>query len=295
MLLREKFDKIDFLSEGQRAILQYMYDHSQEIASMTVKQIAQEAYTSPATLIRLAKNLGYNGFEDLRRDFLQEEKYLNNNFTDIDANVPFRMSDNYIGIASKITALAKETADDTLSLMEYKSLKKAVDLLLQAEKIHLTAISFPLLYGYDFQLKMMRLGKPVEIMGILGEQLYSSPIIGPKDCALVISYSGETPLIREMLQVYKRKSIPIIAITSVGTSTLRASCTVALSVTTREKLYSKISGYSNELSIKLILDILYSCVFKEDYQKNLENKINLSRQAEPGRFSTTEVLREDKN
>lgn len=295
MLLREKFDRVDFLSESQQAILQYMYGHSQEIASMTVKQIAQAAYTSPATLIRLAKNLGYNGFEDLRRDFLQEEKYLNKSFRDIDANIPFGISDNYIGIASKIAALAKETADDTLSLMEYQNLKKAVNLLLQAEKIHLTAISFPLLYGYDFQLKMMRLGKSVEIMSILGEQLYSSSIIGPKDCALVISYSGETPLIREMLQVYKRKDIPIIAITSVGTSTLRANCTVALSVTTREKLYSKIAGYSNELSIKLILDILYSCVFKEDYHKNLENKINLSQQAEPGRFSTTEVLREEES
>lgn len=69
MLLREKFEKMTNLSEGQKSILQYMCDHSQEIASMTIKELAQATYTSPATLIRVSKKLGYNGFDELKKTF----------------------------------------------------------------------------------------------------------------------------------------------------------------------------------------------------------------------------------
>lgn len=292
MLLKERIKSTPHLSDSQRSVLEYMYENPHEIAGMTLKEIAAASYTSPATLVRLAKNLGYDGYEELRRDFLKEEEYINQSFHSIDANTPFHANDNYMGIASKLTTLMKETADDTLSLIEFQDLKKAVNILLDAEKIHLTAISFPLLHGYDFQLKMRKIGKLVEVVDLLGEQLYTDPIIGPKDCALMISYSGETPLIRQMIKLYRRKQIPIIGITSIGNSTLRSNATVCLSVTTREKLYSKIAGYANGTSIQLLLDILYSCVFKENYEVNFHNKKKLSERSEPGRFATYDVMKE---
>lgn len=292
MLLKERIESVPHLSDSQQGALNYMYENPHEITGMTLKEIAAASYTSPATLVRLAKNLGYDGFEELRKDFIKEEEYNNRSFHSIDANIPFHGNDNYMGIASKLTALMKETADDTLSLMEFQNLKKAVDILLKAEKIHLTAISFPLLHGYDFQLKMRKIGKLVEIVDLLGEQLYSDPIVTPEDCALIISYSGETPLIRQMITLYRKKKIPIIGITSIGSSTLRNSANVCLSITTHEKLYSKIAGFSNGMSIQLILDILYSCVFKENYSANFENKKELSKRSEPGRFATYDVLKE---
>lgn len=292
MLLKERIENTPHLTENQQAVLTYMFANPHEIADMTLKEIAQMSFTSPATLIRLSKNLGYDGFEELRRDFLKEQEYINHNYQSIDANFPFQSNDNYMAIASKLATLTKETADDTLSLLEFKDLKKAVAILLNAEKIHLTAISFPLLYGYDFQLKMRRIGKLVEIADLLGEQLYADPIIHPGDCALIISYSGETPVIRQMIRLYKKKQIPIVAITSLGDSTLRRNADVSLCVTTREKLYSKIEGFSNGVSIHLLLDILYSCVFKENYETNLQNKMNLSKHSEPGRFATYDVMKE---
>lgn len=292
MLLKERIEGTPHLSESQQAVLTYMYENPHEIAGMTLKELAAASYTSPATLIRLSKNLGYSGFEELRRDFLKEEEYANRSVHSIDANLPFHGNDNYMGIASKLTTLMKETADDTLSLIEFQDLKKAVNILIEAEKIHLTAISFPLLHGYDFQLKMRKIGKLVEIVDVLGEQLYSAPIITPRDCALMISYSGETPLIRQMISLYKKKGIPIVGVTSIGNSTLRRNASVCLSITTREKLYSKIAGFSNGASIQLVLDILYSCIFKENYVANLENKKKLSMRSEPGRFATYDVMKE---
>ncbi len=55
----------------------------------------------------------------------------------------------------------------------------------------------------------------------------------------------------------------------------------------------KIAGYSNENSIKLILDILYSCYFNLMYDDNLARRIAISEQAEVGRESTLEIMKED--
>lgn len=292
MLLKERIENTNYLSKAQKNVLDYMYEHPLEIKGMTLKEISSKTYTSPATLVRLAKNLNYAGFEELREDFLKEQAYLTQNIHSINANLPFDSNDDYMKIANKLTILNKETVDDTLSLLEYKNLSKAVEILNTSDQIHLTAISFPLIHGYDFQLKMRKLGKQVNIVDVLGEQLYAEAVIHPNDCALLISYSGETPLIREMIPVYKRKNIPIIAITSIGDSSLRRNADVCLSITTREKQYSKIAGFSNGTSIQLLLDILYSCVFSKDYENNLKNKLELSKRSEPGRFASYDAIKE---
>lgn len=63
------------------------------------------------------------------------------------------------------------------------------------------------------------------------------------------------------------------------------------SITTREKLYSKIGTYFSNDSIHLILDILYSCLFKNNYDYNLEYKTNISRDTDK-RFSDSYLLKE---
>ncbi len=292
MLLTEKIQEIDHLSSGQKMIADFLLEQKDGIAGMTIKEIAHRTYTSPATLIRFAKNLGYDGFDQLKKDFLKEQEYINQHFTKIDANCPFLPNEGLLSIAGKISSLVKETVDDTLSLLTHEDLHNAVSILERSDRIHLCAISFPLLYGRDFQLKMRRVGKIVEITELVGEQLFTEPIIGSKDCAIVVSYSGETTVPRNMTTLYKKHKIPVISLTSMGSNYVREHSDVCLTITTREKLYSKIAGYSSEFSIKLLLDILYSCYFRSHYQPFLEQKTRLSKTAEHGRKSTSEILKE---
>lgn len=292
MLLLERIQKIENLSSGQRAIADFLLNEKDGISEMTIKEIAHVTHTSPATLIRFAKNLGYEGFDHLKKDFLEEQRYLNEHFTSIDANHPFQANEALLSIAGKLTALMKETADDTFALLTHKDLSEAVNIIEKADKIHLSAISFPLLYARDFQLKMRRIGKLVEITELVGEQLFTDSIISPNDCGLIVSYSGETTVPCNMARLYKKHKIPIISITSIGSNFIRDHSDVCLSITTREKLYSKIAGYSSEFSIKLLLDILYSCYFRNHYDEFLEQKTKLSKFAEPGRKSSAEILKE---
>ena len=55
--------------------------------------------------------------------------------------------------------------------------------------------------------------------------------------------------------------MPIIAITSVGHNHLSDMANVTLNITTREKSFSKIGGFTSLESISIILNILYSLSF----------------------------------
>lgn len=89
----------------------------------------------------------------------------------------------------------------------------------------------------------------------------------------------------------RKNKTPIIALTSIGENTLKNFADCSFSIRSREKLYSKIATYSTNNSVHLILDILYSCLFKMNYDYNLEYKTNISKNIEE-RFSTSNLLKE---
>lgn len=53
------------LTELDNEILHYVIEHIDEVQDMGVRRLAKEVYTSPASIIRLSKKLGYAGFTDM--------------------------------------------------------------------------------------------------------------------------------------------------------------------------------------------------------------------------------------
>ena len=80
----------------------------------------------------------------------------------------------------------------------------------------------------------------------------------------------------QIAKILQKQNIPIIALTSIGENSLASVSQAVLRMTTRERLYSKIANFTINSSICYLLDVLYSCVFAEDYQKNLNHLIAIS-------------------
>ncbi|MDV2888571.1 MurR/RpiR family transcriptional regulator, partial [Alkalihalophilus pseudofirmus] len=53
------------LTELDVQLLQYIIDNLDNVLQKGVRTIAKENYTSPATVIRLSKKMGYSGFVDM--------------------------------------------------------------------------------------------------------------------------------------------------------------------------------------------------------------------------------------
>ncbi|HDR7590085.1 sugar isomerase [Bacillus mycoides] len=291
MLLIEKM-KEDIFSSSESEIIIYLFKQRENIKDKTIKQISKETYTHPSTLIRIAKKLGYSGWVELKNSFLGEIEYLNSHFSSIDANYPFDDRDSIMTVANKMALLNQTTISDTLSLLNHDDLQRATNMLDEAAHIKVFSMYHNLLICHDFKSKMNRIGKHVSLCTV--DPHFEAVNSNTETCAIVISYSGESEDIVGLLPFLKRKKVPVIALTSIGENTLTKYADCILRITTREKLYSKIGSFSSNESICFLLDLLYACVFSEDYKNNLEYKIRISKYFDH-RKSSNKVMQEVKH
>ena len=215
MLIEQKLEEIK-LSSAQKTVAEYLLDKRTEIENMTIQEIAKQTYTSVATIIRLAKKLGYSGYQELKEDFLKELHYLDHYFTDIDPNYPFDSTDTIQKIVGKISKLEKETIEDTWALIDHDSLQNAVWTMKKSQRIHLCAISYCLMLGQMFRLDMMRIGVSVNICDISGDELFLPALVSKDDCVIFISYSGQIEKLCLLARKVKERGAKIIVISALG-------------------------------------------------------------------------------
>lgn len=279
MLLQEKMKSTDF-SPSERIVVDFILNKQELIQNYTTTTIASETYTSPSVLVRISKKLGFNGYNDLKKAFLEEVLYLKHNFQNLDANIPFASKDSIMNIAAIITKLKQESLSDTLSLIHHDSLHKAVLFLQKGCTIKVFAISNLTFLAEEFVFKLRHIGLKAETYSISNTLLQEAMMVSANDCAVCISYSGESPELICVAKTLKKNHVPIIAISCVGENSLTRLSNVVLQIATREKSYSKIGAFTSQESISLILDILYSCLFKTDYNRHYAFKTQLSKATE---------------
>ena len=290
MLLIKKMQEMQF-SNSERIVIDYILQKEERIKEYSTKRVADETFTSPSILIRIAKKLNFNGWNDWKVAYINELNYLKNHFQDIDANIPFIHTDSLMTVANKIATVHTESISDTRSLLQYETLQKAVQLIDQSHTVKIFAASNNVFPAQQFQHKLDRINKPALVPTIVDDIYFDAGRCTRNDCAIVVSYSGETIILLEVCEILKKRKVPIIAITSLGENRLSKYAQATLHITTREREYSKISGFSSTASISLILDTLYACLFSLNYQANFDYKVKLSQSIED-RYNVRDIRNE---
>lgn len=267
---------LDF-THAEVEIAHYILNHGEDVLNYTIKELAQKTYTSPATIVRLCRKLGLEGYNDFKIKYSAELQYSLSSAKRIDVNFPFDSEDTYPQIAYKLGTMSKEVIEDTVQLIDFDDLRKAVELINNHDEIDIYGSGNSMLAALSFQHKMTRIGKNVNIRSIEGEQIFLAYNSSPKHLAIVISYSGETAEIVRVAQVLKETGTKIIVITSVGDNRLSHFGDVILRVESREKIFTKIAPFASNLSMDYLLNLIYACAFQRQYNKNIEKKVSYDK------------------
>lgn len=290
MLITDKLKQLGTMSEVEQSIATYFRDYPQEIESVSTRSIAQKLFISPSTIVRFCQKLGFSGYDSFRKSYLEEVNYLDSHFTELDTNKPFDKTDGDWHIANKMGHLYRETVDDTLSLIKFDMLEKARHILTHHEIIYIYSSGDAIVPAYNFKNKVIRLGKHVDVIERSDLAYIIAAQANPKACFILISYSGETSQMMRVAHKIKESNIPIIAITSFGNNTLTELADITLHLSTREKLINNLGNFSSVLSATYLLDVLYACIFGDDYETNYQKKTNAAHDYEKYRHSSNPLL-----
>lgn len=292
MLIDEKLKTIN-LTNSEKEIVNYFLEEKENLNKKSVREISKKVYCSPSSIVRLCQKLGFTGFEEFKEAYIKELNYLEMNFTDVDANIPFEKEDGIQTIANKIKLLYQEIVDDTYSLNEHDALRKTVTLIKETQNLYVVASGQQINIARTFRDKMGRIGKHVCVFENVDEAYYEVCYLSKEDvCFILISYTGET---RDCIQIAKKlneRKIDFITITSFGSNTLSSLSHCILHVSTRERIRDNLGAYSMSLSTLYLLDVIYSMYFSLNYSENKVKKINNSKEFETLGLS---VLRDTHN
>lgn len=254
-------------SASEWSVIEYMMKEPDHIVNASIKELANFAYTSSSTIVRLFKKLDCNSFSEFKIQFYSTVKQQDNKLS-VDANIPFSKEDSLSNIAKNLETLCTDALTETATMYKEYAYQKAVKKLNAAESIDIYCLGANQHYAKDFQLNMMRIHKHVIVWNEPLSMKLNAAKSNRNRVALFISYSGESEQLIECAQLLRQYGTYIICITSIGKNSLSDLCHLSLSIVSKEKMFSKIGLFSSKYSILMVLDTLYSGVYKEDYDTN---------------------------
>lgn len=295
MFLFQKIEEIMMkYSDARHAVGEFIIKEQDNIYRYTVGEIAERTYTSKATVVRFAKAMGYDGWKEFMKDYIEEVQYRKSHENEIDYNFPFSEKDELPDVLDKMEELQIETIRETRDLIQTDIMNQAAERIVKAKNIVIFSRSPNNYYAGAFARKLCSIGYLART-ALSGESGLISAALGKEDCAIIISYSGNNPTTEPVDKIKRLKAnhVPMIGITSGGENYIRKQVDCVLTMVSRERLYTKIANYSTEESLGFILDCLFSAVFVKNYRNNKNFKLINSRMLEQERYTQIHEMQDD--
>lgn len=295
MYLFQRIEEAAFKqSDARRTIGEFILENREQLQDLSMEEIAKQTFTSKPTLVRFAKYFGYSGWKEFMYAFNHEVAYHDDTaYADVDPNFPFSAEEDTLEIIESLVNLKMQSIKDTVSLIAAEDLNKAAEMIHRAENVVVYGTSPNYYYGELFKRNLLTIRKKA-FMAKSGESGTISHSLTQRDCAIIISYSGNNPDENPSsnVKILLKNRVPVISITSGGKNYLRDYSDVVLNISSKEKLYSKIANFATQESIMLILDALFAKVFAMNYEENKANKIASAKLLESRRQAAFKELEE---
>jgi len=206
---------------------EYALQYPDEIAFGTTKSIADTVGVQPSTMVRLANQLGYEGFSAFQNVFRERLRSrpisYDERFDALESGI-VDGSEEAIMLNGFLTA-TKKSIENFEAGINLETLKRSIHVLSEADTIYLLAKrrSYPLAahMAYTF-------GKLKIRYHIVGDPLGNDNDIletaGPKDAAIAISFSPYAQETIAQIQMMASNKVPIVAITDSPFSPLATFC-----------------------------------------------------------------------
>lgn len=280
--------------DARYAVGEFVLHEQSNLHKYTINQIAEYSYTSKATVVRFAKTLGFDGWKEFMKAFISEMKYLEQHKADADVNYPFDAKSSVNEIIDSIKKVQIESIQDSADLLDVEMLEKAVHYLIKAKHIIIFGLSPNIFIGELFRRKMITIKKQVDIAK-LGEMGIISNTLTEDDCAIMISYSGNNEHAEPMCYIptLLENKVSVIGITSGGDNYMRKELDCVLTMSSKERLYTKISNFATEESLQYIFNVLFSCYFAKHYQDNNLYKLQNSKILESSQWAVLKSMKDE--
>ncbi len=253
------------MSKSEKRIVDYILLNEKTIMTQTISDLALSTKTSEITISRFCKKLGFSGLQSLKIA-LASEIYSQTELVSQEIN----SSDSYKIIAEKLFSSITDGLQDTLKLLDFSQIEKAVNLIANARQIQVYGFGNSYTVCKDIETRFMRFGIPIKSYCDLHMQVTAASFLTEKDVVIIVSHTGTNIDVLQSAEIAHKNNVPIIAITSYMNSPLCRIADVVLHGMGREIAY-KSEAVASRLIHMAIADILYMGVYQKKPDTGFSN------------------------
>ncbi|MGM8212526.1 MurR/RpiR family transcriptional regulator [Virgibacillus sp. W0430] len=268
------------IKPAERNAAHYILNNPDKVVRLSVKELAEKSASSQAAIIRLCKNIGVSGFQELKIRIagdLQANELHDYSYIEI---LP---DDDTKTLITNISRKNIQSIRETLQILDYKHVEKAIEAMHQATRIDFFGAAASQIIAQDAQQKFLRINKHCTAYEDAHLQLTSSVTLTENDVAIGISYSGETSHVLAAIENAKKENATTIGITCYGKSTLAELVDICLYISTTESDTIRSAATASRIAQLNIIDILFTGVASKNYDATV-TYLNKTREALQGAF-----------
>lgn len=261
------------LSKNERILADYILKHPEDVLKMSSKDLGKVCFVSTATVYRLCDKLGLSGFSDLKIKITSSLDDYRKSNEDFNFDFPVNQFQTHYEIIQKIKEDYEQTLNLTANLFSLDQLRLIASAMKKAQIIDVYTSAGNINFALNFQFQMQEIGIQVNVPVDEYQQRLIAASSNENHLAIIITFGGRGILSDILPRILHKVKTPIVLISSYDYTFKDLDPDYQLYISPYENHYKKISSFSTRLSILYILDVLYTCYFKLDYQENIEKKL----------------------
>lgn len=253
---------IPALPPAEQRVAKLLLLDPRSFATLPVGELSERAHVSKPTVVRFCRSVGYDGLADFKRKLAGT----------VNEGVPF--VHRAVDEDDKSADIVVKVIDNAVSaLLKYRNaaaghaFERAIVALTEAgrngRRIEFHGVGNSGIVALDAQHKFFRLGVHAAAVSDGHVQVMSATMLGPGDCAVLISNSGMSRDLLDVAEIARKKGATTIVITASGSPLAAAgqggANQILLAVDHPED-YDRYSPMVSRLLHLTVIDILTTAV-----------------------------------
>jgi len=199
------------LSDKKKQVAKYIVDNHIETAFLTAAELAHRSSVSEPTVIRLATDLGYSGFPEMRAALQDKVQSKLTTLSRLKESHRFKASTNP-AVQSLVTDM--KNLQNTLHNLNVRTLNRVVNRIVQADKVIILGYKMSSCLAQFFQMALKKSIDNTVAVTISPGQFQEELVFTTQESAVIaISFPRYTTAVVRDFRMAKRKGLTTIAIT----------------------------------------------------------------------------------
>ncbi|WP_338214092.1 MurR/RpiR family transcriptional regulator [Companilactobacillus muriivasis] len=285
MTIIYQLTKADKFNGSEKQLADYILKNKESVINQSIQSLATATFSSTSTIVRLCRKIGLKGYKDFKIKLSAELQQHYNDISAVNPDFPFTEDDSNKEIAQKLLELMQTSLKQTSELLTNDLLEHAVRDIFQSQKLGIFAYGDTYISALSFQNKLMKINLNANLPNLTEESKFMAANYSKNDCAILISYSGQSKNTYQLAQILRLNGVKIITITSDKDSKIAKLSDIVVPVANTESNTVKISPFASQVGIEYVLNTLYSCLFVANYDENQRHRLASEKLFADSRFS----------